>query len=104
MHFLVRSADAVDRFADPFTGDALDHAAVQRLFETMAEGRLRWDERYLDPIAPRAIVSRMLANLFASYRRRRDLVRLALVARMRAAIPELAAEAAAAARLGAVFN
>jgi hypothetical protein len=46
----------------------------------------------------------MLANLFASYRRRRDPVRLALVARMRASIPELAAEAAAAARLGAVFN
>jgi regulator of sirC expression with transglutaminase-like and TPR domain len=104
MHFLVRSADDVDCFADPFTGDALDPAGVRRLFETMRGGRLRWDDRYLEPVAPRAIVSRMLANLFASYRRRRDPVRLALVARMRASIPELAAEAAAAARLGAVFN
>ena len=104
MHFLVRSTDDVDRFADPFTGDALDRAGVQRLFESMAEGRLRWDERYLEAVAPRAIVSRMLANLFASYRRRRDPVRLALVARMRSSIPELAAEAAAASRLGAVFN
>jgi regulator of sirC expression with transglutaminase-like and TPR domain len=104
MHFLVRSADDVDCFADPFTGDALDRADVRRLFETMAEGRLRWDERYLEPVAARAIVSRMLANLFASYRRRRDPVQLALVARMRASIPELSAEAAAAARLGAVFN
>jgi regulator of sirC expression with transglutaminase-like and TPR domain len=104
MHFLVRATDDVDRFADPFTGDGLDRAGARRLFETMAEGRLRWDERYLEPVAPRAIVSRMLANLFASYRRRRDPVPLALVARMRASIPELAAEATAAARLGAVFN
>ena len=104
MHFLVRSADDVDRFADPFTGDALDRAGVRRLFETIAEGRLRWVESYLEPVASRGIVSRMLANLFASYRRRRDPVRLALVARMRASIPELAAESTAAARLGAVFN
>lgn len=104
MHFLVRSADDIDCFADPFTGDALDRAGVRQLFERVAEGRLRWVEHYLEPVAPRAIVSRMLANLFASYRRRRDPVRLALVARMRASIPELAAEATAAARLGAVFN
>jgi regulator of sirC expression with transglutaminase-like and TPR domain len=104
MHFLVRSADDVDSFADPFTGEALDCASVRRLFETMAEGRLRWDERYLEPVASRAIVTRMLANLFASYRRRRDPVRLALVARMRASIPELVAEATAASRLGAIFN
>jgi regulator of sirC expression with transglutaminase-like and TPR domain len=104
MHFLVRSADDVDCFADPFTGDALDRAGVRLLFETIAEGRLRWVEHYLEPVPPRAIVSRMLANLFASYRRRRDPVRLALVARMRASIPELASEATAASRLGAIFN
>src|SRR5262245_12163185 len=52
MHFLVRSTDDVDRFADPFTGDGLDRAGARRLFETMAEGRLRWDERYLEPVAP----------------------------------------------------
>ena len=46
----------------------------------------------------------MLANLYASYRRRRDPVRLALVARMRASIPELRAERRDAARLGAIFN
>ena len=45
-----------DRFADPFTGDALDGAGVRRLFEAMAEGRLRWDDRYLEPVAARAIV------------------------------------------------
>ena len=89
MHFLVRCGRDADRFADPFTGDALDAAGVRRLFETMAEGRLRWDERYVEPVVARAIVTRMLANLYASYRRRRDPVCLALVARMRASIPEL---------------
>ena len=47
----------------------------------------------------------MLTNLRASYERRADRVGLALVARMRAAIPELGAGASAeAVRLGAVFN
>jgi regulator of sirC expression with transglutaminase-like and TPR domain len=104
MHFLVRSAGDADRFADPFAGEVLDRAGVRRLFEAMSEERLPWNERYLEPVDARAIVSRMLANLFASYRRRRDPVGLALVARMRAAIPELASEAPAAVRLGAVFN
>jgi regulator of sirC expression with transglutaminase-like and TPR domain len=103
MHFLVRADDA-DCFADPFTGDALDPTGVRRMFEVMADGRMRWDERYLAPVTTRAIVSRMLANLHASYRRRGDPVRLALVAKMRASIPELRAEAPAAARLGAIFN
>jgi hypothetical protein len=50
-------------------------------------------------------VLRMLTNLRASYERRADRVGLALVARMRAAIPELAPTARIeAARLGAVLN
>jgi regulator of sirC expression with transglutaminase-like and TPR domain len=104
MHFLVRSGDHTGSYADPFSGDALDLAGVRQRFEAISRGRLRWDERYVDPIDPRAVISRMLANLYVSYRRRRDPVRLALVARMRASIPELRAEEAAAARLGAIFN
>jgi regulator of sirC expression with transglutaminase-like and TPR domain len=104
MHFLVRSGRDADHFADPFTGEALDTAGVRQLFETIAEGRLRWDDRYLEPVVARAIISRMLANLHASYRRRRDPLRLALVARMRTAIPELKAEARAAAQLSAILN
>jgi regulator of sirC expression with transglutaminase-like and TPR domain len=104
MHFLVRCGRDTDRFADPFTGDALDGAGVRRMFEAMAEGRLRWDESYLEPVIARAIVTRMLANLYASYRRRHDPVCLALVARMRVSIPELRTEQRAAARLGAIFN
>lgn len=104
MHFLVRCGRDADRFADPFTGDGLDAAGVRRMFESIAEGRLRWDESYLEPVVARAIVARMLANLYASYRRRSDPLRLALVARMRATIPELRAEARTAARLGAILN
>jgi hypothetical protein len=74
------------------------------MLETLSQGRLRWDDRYLRPVDARAIVTRMLANLYAGYRRRGDLVRLALVAKMRTAIPELRVEAAAATRLGAIFN
>ncbi len=70
----------------------------------MAGGRLPWDDRHLEPTAPRLIVVRMLTNLRASYERRSDAVHLALVARMRASIPELQAETGEAVRLSAVFN
>ena len=59
----------------------------------MARGRLAWDERYLQPTSARMVLVRMLSNLRASYARRHDALHLALVARLRAAIPELRAEA-----------
>ena len=46
----------------------------------------------------------MLNNLRGSYERRQDPLRLALVALMRAAIPELGEEAGPVARLCAMFN
>jgi regulator of sirC expression with transglutaminase-like and TPR domain len=104
MHFMVRDAVDPEAFADPFTGEALDRHGVQQRFEAMAQGRMRWDERHLEPANPRQIVVRMLSNLRVSYERRHDPLRQALVARMRVAIPELRAEAPSAARLGAFFN
>jgi regulator of sirC expression with transglutaminase-like and TPR domain len=105
MHFLVRAGDDEDAFVDPFTGAALDRLGARRRFESLANGRMRWDDRHLAPTPPRLVVVRMLANLRASYDRRADRVGLALVAMMRASIPELAPTAGAeAARLGAVFN
>ncbi len=105
MHFLVRAADDEDAFVDPFSGEALDRIGARRRFETLADGRLPWDERHLAPTPSRLIVLRMLTNVRASYERRGDRLGLALVARMRAAIPELGAGAAAeAVRLGALFN
>jgi regulator of sirC expression with transglutaminase-like and TPR domain len=104
MHFLVRSAEDPDLFADPFTGAALDRRGARARFEALSAGRLPWEDRHLEPTVARLIVVRMLTNLRASYERRRDVVHLALVARMRASIPELRAEEGEAVRLSAVFN
>jgi regulator of sirC expression with transglutaminase-like and TPR domain len=105
LHFLVRAADDDDLFVDPFSGEAFDGAGAQARFEALAAGRLPWDDRHLSPTPSRLIVLRMLTNLRASYDRRGDRVGVALVARMRAAIPELGQGAVAeAVRLGGVFN
>ena len=79
--------------------------ALQRLRQHFGDELLTRVGRHLEPTPARLIVLRMLTNLRASYERRADRVGLALVARMRAAIPELGDGAAAEAlRLGAVFN
>jgi regulator of sirC expression with transglutaminase-like and TPR domain len=105
LHFLVRSAADDDAFVDPFTGEALDRLGARRRFESLANGRLRWDDRHLTPTPSRLIVVRMLANLKSSYERRADRLGLAMVSLMRASIPELAPTAGAeAVRLAAVLN
>jgi regulator of sirC expression with transglutaminase-like and TPR domain len=105
LHFLVRAADDADAYVDPFTGEPLDAAGARRLFDALSGGGLPWDDRHLAPTPPRLIVLRMLTNLRVSYERRADRVGVALVARMRAAIPELGEAAMAEAiRLGGVFN
>jgi len=104
MHFLVGDGDDEDRFVDPFTGIAMSRGDARQHFETIAAGRISWDDHHLDSTPARQIVVRMLANLQGSYVRRGDRVRLALVARMRAAVPELADERPIAVRLSGVFN
>lgn len=104
MHFLVRDASSEDAYLDPASGAMLDPDGVRAAFEAIAQGRMPWSDRHLRTVPARHIVIRMLTNLQAAYQRRSDPVRLALVARLRATIPELAEEAAVAARLGAVFN
>lgn len=104
MHFLVGDPRDPDALVDPFTGEALDRHGAQARFEMLAAGRLGWDDDYLDPVPARAIIVRMLANLSASYGRRRDLGRQAMVASMRWRIPELSSEAVFAPRVLAPFN
>ena len=104
MHFLVRDGIDEDAFADPFTGERMDRHGVRRRFDSMARGRLAWDDRYLRPTSARMVLVRILGNLRASYGRRHDMLHLALVARLRAAIPELHAEQAGVARASAVLN
>ncbi len=104
MHFLVRDATDPTALVDPFTGAMLDPEGARAMFESMARGTLAWDDRHLEPVPARAIVVRILSNLRASYRRRRDPVHAALVAGLRWRVPELSAERADAARSVAVFN
>ena len=104
MHFLVGDAKDPSSLADPFTGAALDPDGAKALFESLAQGTVAWDDRHLEPVPARAIVVRILSNLRASYRRRRDPVHSALVAALRWRVPELWAERADAARSVAVFN
>lgn len=71
-HFLVRPHDDGTRFLDLFDGGAeLDGAACRAIFERLHAGA-PWDHRFLDPVGPVAIVSRLLANLANAYRRSGD--------------------------------
>ena len=63
-----------------------------------------WRASHLDPSPNRAIIARMLNNLRAGFDQRGDRVRLALVMRMRMAMPELQNEDAEAVRALAVLN
>jgi len=104
LHFLVRAGDDADRYVDPFSGRALDAGGSQALLAEVSGGSVPWHDRHLQPVPSRLIVVRMLTNLQGGYQRRHDAVRLALVAQLRATVPELVQETPAAIRLGAVFN
>ncbi|MET0728771.1 MAG: transglutaminase-like domain-containing protein [Acidimicrobiales bacterium] len=83
-HFLVRSEHDDDEFVDLFHGGALlDRAHCRAIFEALGVG-VTWDESFLDPVQPRAILVRMLANLAGAYRRvgDRDALRWALGLRL----------------------
>lgn len=84
-HFLVGSDDG---FVDPFHGgEVLDAAGARRLFDRIHPGA-PFAAHHLDPVGPRAVLSRMLANLVGTYLSR-DPMRAIGVLRMRLAIPDL---------------
>lgn len=67
MHFLVR-LDGTDVYADPFNGGRiLTSEDAMVLFAHLTEGRLEWQDAYLNPTSPRDIVRRALTNLKAAY-------------------------------------
>ena len=71
-HFLVRPGDDPDRFLDLFhDGAELDRTGCQGIFARLHPDAV-WDDAFLDPVGPRAIVTRMLTNLAAAYRRDGD--------------------------------
>ena len=84
-HFLVRHDGGGDPvFVDAFSGGRLlDEAGCEALFRSHQPAGAAFDPSYLDPVRPRAIVERMLANLRAVYAARRDPDGLAWVTALR---------------------
>jgi regulator of sirC expression with transglutaminase-like and TPR domain len=105
-HFLVRTAGEPDELFDPFDGGRrLDRGGARELLARITDGRVPWDDRFLESTPVPAIAVRMLNNLKAAFARRGDRLRLALVMQLRATVPELrAAEAAEIEAAAAVFN
>jgi regulator of sirC expression with transglutaminase-like and TPR domain len=84
-HFLVGCDDG---FVDPFHGGTvLDAAGARRLFDRAHPGA-PFADHYLDPVGPRSVLSRMLANLVATYMTT-DPMRAIWALRLRLGIPGL---------------
>ena len=61
-HFIVRHRADPITYLDPFGGGRrLDEAGCRQVFASL--GGTGWDDAYLAPVGPRAILSRMLLNL-----------------------------------------
>jgi len=68
-HVLVSTTVTPRVLADPFHRRAsLDQADARVLFERVHGGRTDWRDSFLDPIGPRAVLDRILANLARRYR------------------------------------
>jgi regulator of sirC expression with transglutaminase-like and TPR domain len=86
-HFVVRSADEPHRYFDAFEGGReLDAAGCRVLVEQLAPA-VPWDDAFLAPVPPPAIVSRVLANLAGAYRRAGDRRSLCWVLGLRLELP-----------------
>ncbi len=86
-HFLVRDGDDDDRFYDLFhDGALLDRDGCRAVFERLQPGGT-WDEGFLRPVGPTAIVARTLGNLANAYRREGDRADLAWVLGLRLLLP-----------------
>jgi regulator of sirC expression with transglutaminase-like and TPR domain len=86
-HFLVRAADDDATFFDLYhDGAVLDREACRRVFERLhASGT--WDDGFLRPVGPTAIVVRTLGNLANAYRQEGDRIGLAWVLGLRLLLP-----------------
>ncbi len=92
-HFLLRAADDPDVFVDAFAGGVLlDEAGCRARFHAVQGEGIRFDPRFLDPVGPRAIVARMLANLIAGFDAAGDRPGVLWAAELRAALPDASVE------------
>jgi regulator of sirC expression with transglutaminase-like and TPR domain len=71
-HFLVR--DRVDHgvFVDPFWRVQLDRPGCEKLFRALHGQNAKLEDRFLEPVGPRAVLARVLTNLRRSYAGRGD--------------------------------
>jgi len=71
-HFLVRDRDDPESFVDPFNQSQLDREGAEKLFTVIHGADAKFEERFLDPVGPRAIMARIVTNLQRSYVGRGD--------------------------------
>jgi regulator of sirC expression with transglutaminase-like and TPR domain len=70
-HFLVRERGDTDGFIDPYhRGTRISAAACEARFRALHGSAVVFHPSYLDPVAPRSIVQRVLNNLTVSFRAR----------------------------------
>lgn len=87
-HFLLRDGGERGVFVDPFgAGALLDTAGCVALFRRLHGPGATFDDRFLDPVGPRAILRRVLANLKAIHRLQGDRGALLGVLRLGVEIP-----------------
>ncbi len=86
-HFLAASVAEPGRYLDAFhDGRVLDVEGCRAVFDGLgAPGP--WDERYLDPSPPLAIVARVLTNLVHAFRRAGDRAGLCWALSLRLEVP-----------------
>lgn len=90
-HFLVRPAGGGDAYLDVFDGGrVLDRHDCRAVFERL-HPRGSWDDAFLAPVGPSAIVVRTLANLANAYRRVGDRRSLAWALALRLLLPGITA-------------
>jgi regulator of sirC expression with transglutaminase-like and TPR domain len=87
-HFLLRHDVEPPMYVDPFAGGRLlDRDGCEERFHVVNGASTPFLASYLDPVGPRAVLGRMLANLKAIYASRGDLEALAWVFALRLSIP-----------------
>lgn len=83
-HFLVRDCSDPQLFLDPFGGGrTLDPEGCRAIFAGLHPGQ-RFDERFLEPIDARVVLTRVVSNLVHTYSQRGSLASLAWSSHLRA--------------------
>ena len=87
-HFLLRDRVDPSVFVDPFhRGAVIDRDGAERRFHQVQGPGAVFDDAFLEPIGPLAILGRMLANLKGAFAHQGDRSGLAWVLRLRTELP-----------------